>query len=123
MANVTVWNDDNSQSRQYLVFGGGIDRDTNKQYKDLYVGYIDDGNFSIKKTNVHLSVGKATEDTWSTVVDNKHSYFMAGVKDTVVIVGNPSPDADNMSNKGIDVYKVTFDGELIDQSNRIGNNI
>ena len=97
-----------------MVFGGGIDRDTNKQYKDLYVGYIDNGNFSIKKTNVHLSVGKSTEDTWSTAVGNKHSYFMAGVKDTVVIVGNPSLDADNMSKKGIDMYKVTFDGELID---------
>lgn len=58
MTNVTVWNSDSGQSRQYLVFGGGIDRDTNKQYKDLYVGYIDNGNFSVKKSNVHLSVGK-----------------------------------------------------------------
>ena len=123
MANVTVWNDNKSQSRQYLVFGGGIDRDTNKQYKDLYVGYIDNGNFSIKKSNVHLSVGKETADTWSNAIINRHSYFMAGVDDTVVIVGNSSPDADNMSTKGIDVYKVTFDGELIDQNERIVSNI
>ena len=49
------------------MFGGGIDRDTNKQYKDLYVGYIDNGNFSIKKTNVHLSVGKNVADTYTSV--------------------------------------------------------
>lgn len=97
-----------------MVFGGGIDRDTNKQYKDLYVGYIDDGNFSIKKTNVHLSVGKETADTYSNTIGNKHSYFMAGVENTIVVVGNPSPDADNMSTKGVDMYRVTFDGELID---------
>lgn len=96
------------------MFGGGIDRDTNKQYKDLYVGYIDDGNFSIKKSNVHLSVGKEVSDTWGSTNINLHSYFMAAIEDTVVIVGNPSPDADNMSNKGINMYKVTFDGELID---------
>lgn len=46
---------------------------------------------------------------------------MAGVENTIVVVGNPSPDADNMSNKGVDMYKVTFDGELIDQSNYIGD--
>lgn len=39
---------------------------------------------------------------------------MAAVEDFVVIVGNPSPDADNMSAKGVDMYRVTFDGELID---------
>ena len=96
------------------MFGGGIDIDTNKQYKDLYVGYIDNGNFSIKKTNVHLSVGKETADNYHSAISNKHSCFMAAVEDTIVIVGNPSPDADNMSTKGVDMYRVTFDGELID---------
>ena len=78
------------------------------------MGYIDNGNFSVKKSSVHLSVGKTTEDTWKDVDFNRHTYFMTGVKDVVVIVGNPSPDADNMSTKGINVYKITFDGELID---------
>lgn len=96
------------------MFGGGIDRDTNKQYKDLYVGYIDNGNFSIKKSNVHLSVGKNTWATWDNAPRNGNASVIASVKDTIIIVGNPSPDADNMSTKGIDVYKVTFDGELID---------
>ena len=97
-----------------MVFGGGIDKDTNKQYKDLYVGYIDNGNFSVKKSNVHLSVGKETADTDINAPSRGHYCFITGVEDTVVVVGNPSPDADNMSTKGIDMYKVTFDGELID---------
>lgn len=48
---------------------------------------------------------------------------MAGVKDTIVIAGNPSPDADNMSIKGINIYKVTFDGELLDWSMYIDDNV